>query len=201
MVIFEKNGMNFLAHQYLSFQQEHLQIGNLFGEIVRGKDYLDFSEGLQKGILLHRHIDTFTDAHPMVKESSKKFHQHYGKYAPVIVDVVYDYFLIKNWSKYSEQAFEEFVSSCYDLFRKHFDDFPSPLQLIIDHLLKYDWFHNYTHIDGIKKTLDGISQRSKFKNYMGQADREIILYENELNEEFNAFFPDIIQSCSDFLNS
>lgn len=193
--------MNFLAHQYLSFQSEPLQIGNLYGEIVRGKDYLDFPEDLQQGILLHRHIDTFTDAHPIVKESSKKFHENYGKYAPVIVDVAYDYFLIRNWETYSAIPFEAFVTQTYALFRAKFDGFPPKLQYIIDHLLNYDWFHNYTSIQGIQKTLNGISQRSKFKNNIGQADHEIMLFQEALNEEFNLFFPALIQSCKDFLDA
>ena len=45
--------MNFVAHQYLSFKQQSLQIGNLLGETVKGKQYLDFPDDIQKGILLH----------------------------------------------------------------------------------------------------------------------------------------------------
>ena len=62
--------MNYVAHQVLSFGDPNLQLGNLLGEVVKGNQYQQYSPNLQKGILLHRQIDTFTDAHPIVKELS-----------------------------------------------------------------------------------------------------------------------------------
>lgn len=191
--------MNFLAHQYLSFQIPEIQLGNLYGEIVRGKDYLEFENGIRTGILLHRQIDTYTDAHDSVKNSSQKFHAKYGKYAPVIVDVVYDYILIQNWEKYSQQPYNEYVNYCYELFRKHFDLFPSRLQFIIKHLLEHDWFHNYTNLNGIRKTLEGISQRSKFPNNIGEAVREFQIHQPELEKDFELFFPELTTHCRNFL--
>jgi acyl carrier protein phosphodiesterase len=57
---------------------------------------------------LHRAIDTFTDAHPVFRESTKvTFRYHH--YAGVIVDVFYDHFLAKNWNNYSDENLEEFI--------------------------------------------------------------------------------------------
>jgi len=193
--------MNYLAHQFLSFREPEIQLGNLYGEISRGKDFQDYPADLQKGILLHRSIDSFTDGHQIVKESTKKFHEKYGKYAPIIVDVTYDYFLIKNWQTYTELDFEEYVSECYQLFRNHFESFPDKLQFIVSHLLKYDWFHNYQTLDGIQQTLNGISQRSKFENSIGHSVIEIEKYKDELNEEFQLFFPELVTHCKLFLES
>lgn len=193
--------MNFLAHQFLSFHQKDLQIGNLYGEIVRVKDYLKFPEGIKKGILLHRSIDSFTDTNEIVKESTVLFHPKYGKYAPVIVDVLYDYFLIKNWQLYTNQPFESFVGDCYSLFKTEFDGFDPKLKFIVKHLLEYDWFHNYSNYDGIRETLKGISHRSKFENNIDEAVVEMRLYENELNEHFKLFFPKIIEHCKLFIEN
>lgn len=191
--------MNYLAHQFLSFQNADLQLGNLYGEIVRGKDFENFTGDLRKGILLHRSIDTFTDANEIVKKSSKKFHDKYGKYAPIIVDVVYDYYLIKNWHLFTDLDFEEFTENAYQLFRTHFEEFPPKLQYIIKHLLDYDWFHNYQSLEGIGKTLDGISQRSKFQNNIGASVKEIKENYEELNQEFQVFFPELVQHCRNFI--
>ncbi|MET3731810.1 acyl carrier protein phosphodiesterase [Moheibacter stercoris] len=193
--------MNYLAHQFLSFQNADLQLGNLYGEIVRGKDFENFTGDLRKGILLHRSIDTFTDAHEIVKKSSKKFHDKYGKYAPIIVDVVYDYYLIKNWHRFTDLDFEEFTENAYQLFRMHFDEFPPKLQYIMKHLLDYDWFHNYQSLEGIGKTLNGISQRSKFQNNIGSSVKEIEENYEELDQEFQAFFPELIQHCQNFISN
>lgn len=193
--------MNFVAHQLLSFKNPEIQIGNLFGEVVRGKDFENFEGDRQKGILLHRQIDTFTDEHDTVKKSTQKFHERYGKYAPVIVDVLYDYILISNWKKFSDDPYSVFVSNCYELFRTHFKEFPSDLQFMVKHLLRHDWFGNYATIDGIRQTLKGISQRSKFKNNISTAVEEMVLYKEELEAEFLEFFPEMIAHCKTFINS
>ncbi|MFV0304805.1 MAG: ACP phosphodiesterase [Moheibacter sp.] len=193
--------MNFVAHQFLSFHKTEIQLGNLYGEIVRGKDYLKFDTEIQKGILLHREIDTFTDAHDIVKNSTKIFHPKYGKYAPVIVDVLYDHLLIKNWNYYTDQSYTDFVTECYNLFRLKLDTFPKNLKYIIQHLLNYDWFHNYKSLNGIQQTLKGISQRSKFQNNIYQATYEFVENEKELNSDFNEFFPLLINHCQKFIKS
>ena len=58
--------MNFLAHIYLSGNNDLLKIGNFMAYGIRGNDYLDYPEGIQKGIILHREIDTFKDSHPIL---------------------------------------------------------------------------------------------------------------------------------------
>lgn len=192
--------MNFLAHQYLSFDIPEIQLGNLYGEIVRGRDYQNFPKGIRDGILLHREIDSFTDSHPIVKNSTEFFHKNHGKYSPVIVDILYDYFLIKNWNSFSTVDYDEFVKKCYSLFEKNQATFPDSLRYIIHYLLKYDWFHTYSTVEGIGRTLKGISQRASFENSMGDAVEELVEFEKELENHFLLFFPELIKHCKDFLN-
>jgi len=52
--------MNFLAHTWLSFSDDEL-VGNMLADYIRNRERHLFSEGIQKGIALHRAIDTFTD--------------------------------------------------------------------------------------------------------------------------------------------
>lgn len=193
--------MNYLAHQYLSFQNQDIQLGNLYGEVVRGKNFSNYPKGIQVGIKLHRSIDTYTDGHEVVKRSTKLFHENYGKYSPVIIDVLYDYFLIKNWKDYSDIPLERFIEDTYSLFRKNYDSFPPRLQYIIKYLLKMDWFRNYQSKEGIKRTLEGIGQRAKFQNNMEDAVNELTTYEEQINEDFNQFFPEIINYCKKFIET
>ncbi|MBY0065441.1 acyl carrier protein phosphodiesterase [Empedobacter falsenii] len=191
--------MNFVAHQYLSFGNQSLQIGNLLGETVKGKQYLDFPEDIQKGILLHRSIDTFTDSHETVKQSSSYFHETQHKFAPIIIDVIYDYFLIKYWNNYSETPFEKFKSDCYQLFKDEYNSLPKKLQEIIFYLLKYDWFENYSTIEGVQKTLKGIGSRAKFENNLHQIIPEFEKNYANLETDFLSFFPLIQTHCKNFV--
>ena len=89
--------MNHLAHFVLSGDDDDLAIGNFLADFITNRQLPDFTEGVQRGIHLHRAIDAFTDAHPVVKQSTKRLHPFHHKYSPVIVDVYYDFLLAKNW--------------------------------------------------------------------------------------------------------
>ena len=73
--------MNFLAHIYLSNEQQEITIGNFIADGIKGTKYTQFTKGIQQGILLHRAIDSYTDTHPIVRKSKKRFNKllHNGK--------------------------------------------------------------------------------------------------------------------------
>ena len=79
--------MNFLAHTYLSGYNEEIVVGNFMGDYVKGRNYVHLPELVRKGILIHRDIDTFTDAHPITRRSRLRLVERYHKYAGVIVDI------------------------------------------------------------------------------------------------------------------
>src|SRR5690606_7271733 len=116
--------MNFLAHIYLSGENPLIKVANFMADSIRGKKYLNYSSDIQKGILLHREIDTFTDAHPTVRKSTKKLHANYGHYSGVIVDIFYDHFLAKNWKDYSKIPLDVYVDEFYDLLGEHYEILP-----------------------------------------------------------------------------
>ncbi len=94
--------MNFLAHLYLSKKNKNILIGNFIADAVKGKKHNLYSKEVQAGILLHREIDNYTDNHPIVRKSKRRLNKRYGHYNGVIIDILYDHFLAKNWNNYSE---------------------------------------------------------------------------------------------------
>src|SRR4051812_26110944 len=85
------NDMNFLAHAYLSFGRADILTGNLISDFVKGKAQYTYPEQIQKGIRLHRAIDTFTDTHDATKEAMHFFKTPYRLYSGPIVDILYDH--------------------------------------------------------------------------------------------------------------
>ena len=108
--------MNFLAHEYLSKQHKGIRVGNFLADFIRGNDLENYSEEVKLGIELHRKIDEFTDSHELVDASKKLLHPRQGKYSSVLLDIYYDYFLAKNWSKFTDQPLKEFATIVYDDF-------------------------------------------------------------------------------------
>ena len=183
--------MNFLAHIYLSGDNELVTIGNFVADGIRGKSYLEFPTGIQVGILLHRAIDSFTDAHPIFKTSTKKLHQPYGHYSGVIIDIFYDHFLAKNWVTYSDTPLNIFVEDFYNSLDKNFEILPTKFKKLVPFMIKDNWLVGYAEIEGIQSVLNGMNRRTKYKSKMNLATKELIKYYSDFENEFTAFFSEL----------
>lgn len=184
--------MNFLAHLYLSQNNTNIMIGNFIADHIRGNNYDKFSKEIQQGIFLHREIDTFTDAHKVVRKSKRRLHKRYRHYDGVIIDIFYDYFLAKNWATYSAIPLAVYTKSVYDLFDKISAELPLKSQQFIKYMIEYDILFNYQYKEGIAKVLNGMNHRTKGKSQMNLAIEDLSLLEAELEEDFTIFFQDLV---------
>ena len=183
--------MNFLAHIYLSNNDSEVAIGNFISDSIRGKNYKKYPKDIQVGILLHRHIDTFTDAHKTVRLSTKRLHENYGHYSGVIVDILYDHFLAKNWKNYSEIPLDVFIDDFYDNLEAHFEILPKRIQQFMPYMISDNWLLSYRSIEGIQKVLEGMNRRTKNRSQMNLAVNELKEFYKEFEAEFSLFFEDL----------
>ncbi len=184
--------MNFLAHIYLSGNNDLVTIGNFIADGIRGKKYLEFPNDIQTGILLHRQIDTFTDAHKTVRESTKRLHKNYSHYSGVIVDILYDHFLAKNWASYSDIPLDVYVDNFYDSLQDHFEVLPTRIQKMMPYMIADNWLLSYASIEGIAKVLEGMNRRTKNRSQMNLAVNELQEFYDEFEDEFTRFFDELI---------
>ncbi|MGB6269693.1 MAG: acyl carrier protein phosphodiesterase [Olleya sp.] len=184
--------MNYLAHIYLSNNNKMVTIGNFIADSIRGKKYKSYPKDIQTGILLHRQIDTFTDAHPTFRKSTKRLHENYGHYAGVIVDILYDHFLAKNWEHYSDIPFEEYIDEFYTTLEDNFEILPSRIQKMMPYMLADNWLLSYASIEGITKVLEGMNRRTKNLSKMNLAVHELETFYKEFEAEFTSFFDELI---------
>jgi acyl carrier protein phosphodiesterase len=188
--------MNFLAHLYLSQNNTNIMIGNFIADHIRGNNYKGFSKEIQQGIFMHRAIDTFTDAHKIVRKSKRRLHQRYGHYDGIIIDIFYDYFLAKNWGNYSSIPLDIYTHSVYTLFDSIKLELPIKSQHFIKYMIEYNILFNYQYKEGIAKVLNGMNSRTKGKSQMHLAIEDLNLLEEELQEDFTLFFKDLRTFCS-----
>ena len=184
--------MNFLAHIYLSGSNDLIKIGNFMADGIRGKQYESYPLDVQKGIILHRAIDTFTDAHPIFRQSTKKLHQKYHHYAGVIVDVLYDHFLAKNWNDYSDEKLEVFVARFYQSLRDNHTILSERAKEIMPYMIKHNWLLSYQTVDGITRILTQMDGRTKNQSQMRFAANELCEFYTEFEKEFTIFFQELI---------
>lgn len=193
--------MNHLAHFFLSFEQESLLVGNYMADFALGSSYLDMHPDIQKGVLLHRFIDNFTDTHSSVQKSKSRIAKTQGKYAPVVMDVFYDHLLAINWNLYSKEPLSDFATKTYQQLERHKHLFPERLLLRFEHMKTYDWLTHYATSYGIERALVGLSKRAKFDNKMEHAFESLVLQKHSLQEDFQRFFPEIIEASMDYIES
>lgn len=185
--------MNFLAHLFLSGELSELMVGNFIADSVKGSSTINYSQGIQQGIKLHRAIDEFTDNHAEMLRSKERLRPRYKKYAPVISDIFYDHFLAVNWEDYSAVSLRDYTQQVYEFLGKYYNLFPERSKQFYNYMIKYDILFAYTKLEGIERVMLGMSRRASFISGMETAVEELQKDYPDYKTEFQSFFPDLQQ--------
>lgn len=197
--------MNHLAHFVLSGDDDDLAMGNFVADFITNRQLPDFREGVQRGIHLHRAIDAFTDAHPVVKQSTKRLHPFHHKYSPVIVDVYYDFLLAKNWEKCQaigpSVSLPVFVEKAYNLLTSRAKEMPERLQMFLPRMVADNFLMKPTTFEGLNKSFERIEKATHFPSNFSNAAGHLEEFLSEFDAEFCLFFPDLQNHVTAFLTS
>jgi len=191
--------MNYLAHIFLSGGQPDIMIGNFIADSIKGSKYSTYPTEIQKGILLHRQIDTKTDAHPAFRQSTKRLHKNYGHYSGIIVDIFYDHFLAKNWADYSDIPLADYIQSFYKLLRDNFEILPANIQKMVPIMMEGNWLLIYADLEGIDRVLTGMNRRTKNRSGMDKAGQELKEFYTLFEVDFKLVMKDLQKLSNDFL--
>ncbi|PZR15553.1 MAG: DUF479 domain-containing protein [Flavobacterium psychrophilum] len=182
--------MNFLAHLYLSGDNDLVKIGNFMADGIHGKPDT-FPADVQKGILLHRAIDTYTDAHPIFRQGTKRLHARYHHYAGVIMDIFYDHFLAKNWLDYHKQPLLDYTLAFYKSLEDNYEILTEKTKGLMPYMIQYNWLASYATVEGIGRILSQMDNRTKNKSGMRTSVDELQEFYKEYETEFTTFFEDM----------
>ena len=190
--------MNYLAHLHLSNHDPMLTIGNMIADFIKRNQVEIYSPSVQRGIQLHRLIDSYTDQHPIVRKGTKRLRSTQGKYAPVVIDILYDHLLAKNWEKYSKIPLSKFAEQQYLLLKENLKILPRKLQKNLPKMIKGNWLEGYGEEAGIRYTLERMDERTKFPSSFVTAYDTLIEHYPLFEEEFNLFYPELIKKSLQF---
>ncbi len=183
--------MNFLAHLYLSGNDEKMMIGNFIADHIKGNKFLHYDTDIQHGILLHRAIDTFTDSHPIVRISKRRLDKRYGHYGGIIIDIFYDHFLAIDWKKYSEIPLDVYINSVHELLQRNYDILPQITKEVLPDMIKNNWLYNYQFAKGIQAILNRTNDRTQGKSQMHLATEDLLNQYDLFQEDFEVFFEEL----------
>jgi acyl carrier protein phosphodiesterase len=185
--------MNFLAHVFLSGNNEQLILGNLIADSVKGKMIDSFDDGVKKGIQLHRLIDYYTDNHLVVKQSKARLETTYRKYAGVIVDIYYDHFLAANFPLFSQVSLSQTAHTAYNILIRNFEILPPQSKRILPFMATQNWLEGYANLHDLQRVFNGMSRRASFVSGMENAILDLKKDYQHYEKDFFDFFPDLIK--------
>jgi acyl carrier protein phosphodiesterase len=183
--------LNYLAHLFLAGTHPEIILGNFIADHVKGKEILNYSDTVKHGIAMHRAIDTFTDQHPIVKQSITRLRADFRKYAGVIVDMYYDHFLSSNWDEYAPVDIHTFTKTRYDILNAYVDILPTRSARLLFYMEKHNWLLSYSTFEGMQQAFNGMSRRTTFESKMELAVINLKAGYPEFGQEFRQFFPDL----------
>ena len=191
--------MNFLAHSYLSFSEEQL-VGNMIADFVKNRDVVRLPESIQKGIKLHRAIDTFTDAHPLIHEAKAPFRPLVRLYSGAFVDVAFDYFLANDTTENSQREWQEHSQRVYAVLRRYEEFLPEVFKKVLDKMQQDDWLYNYRNEWGIEYSFRNVVNKAQFLDKTTNVFPSFLANKDFLREKYEIFFPEIKSFAQDFVD-
>ncbi len=188
--------MNYLAHFYLSEDSDDSILGSIIADFVKGPLVDQYPPAILDAISTHRKVDHFTDTNEIVLQSKRLFSPKRRRFSGIIIDVVFDHFLAKNWSSYSKRDLDTFISNSYSILKRYRRLLPGDLKFAVPKMIEEDWLGSYRNLDAIGVTLDRISKRMERRfnrgNNLRGAIEEVKLNYGGLQAHFESFFPELI---------
>lgn len=190
--------MNYLGHLFFSNNDLELMYANIYGDFIKGSRLNHHPEIIQKGIKLHREIDSFIDNHSKILTLKKKLSPDLPKISGIAIDIYFDHLLAINWNDYRTESLEKFTNEFYT-FDLNYNHFSNPNFQFLIHKMKADnWLYQYQYHNGLEFACKGLSKRISFKNELWKAPEIFIKFRPEIEHVFIEYMKDAILYFEDF---
>ena len=190
--------MNYLAHLFLGPHEAEPALGSLLGDFVRGPlQAIALPAGVRGGIWLHRRIDAFTDAHPLVLASRQRVSAERRRYAGIMIDMFYDHLLVRHWSRFSSQPMPEFTAQMYNLLLAQQELIPTHALPVIRRMAEQDWLSSYGQLPSLHRAVDAIARRFRHSNPLPGGVHELERCFSGFEADFLAFMPEVMAFARD----
>ena len=191
--------MNYLGHLVLSGNDSEILFGNFIADAIKGNSYIKWPVNIQKGILLHRFIDNFTDNNNHYLLGKRRFYEQFPKMGGIVNDILYDHLLWKYEHQNQTLQLNKQIIRFYQILDNFLDQMPEKIKHLYKFMRRDDWLNNYQYEEGMRKILMRMGKRI---NYSKNLELSFDIYKNsslDYEKEFKLFYNEIKEKTSSFL--
>lgn len=182
--------MNYLAHLHLGGDAPAQLLGSLYGDFVKGPLKGQWPQAVEQAIRLHRRIDVFTDAHPLVEQARARFPGARRRFSGMVLDVFFDHCLALHWAEFCAQPLPDFTARVYRVLAAE-PVLPERLALIAPRMAAQDWLGSYRDFAVLEQVLQGLQRRLSRPQGLDGALVELEQLYLPLTDDFRAFYPQL----------
>jgi acyl carrier protein phosphodiesterase len=184
--------MNWLAHIQLSGDSAATRIGNLIPDLVRASEIDGIHQQFVPGIQLHRIIDSYTDSHPVFRQSSSRINGALRRYASILIDLFYDHFLACEWCSYSLVPLEEVVGDFHESIDSFRSELPTCVYERLVQIRDERYLLSYSTEAGITAALSRVSSRLRRPVDLAIGVEQLKTHYELFAADFRDFYPQLI---------
>jgi len=162
---------------------------------LKGKVWPGSNSLVHDGFKMHVSIDAFTDANEHVQKSKSRLGEK-GYLKGVVIDVAYDYLLIKNWEQYTDINVESFINQFYRNSEQKITSYPKKARDFVGRIIKHNVLSRYSTFEGLQTAFKHIDSRLSSRILAKEtASGYLPVLQNQMNAieiDFNCFFPHLV---------
>ena len=115
------------------------------------------------------------------------------RYAGIVVDIYYDFFLHRHWNRFSPNLeLNDFIASVHEDLEGILDQAPAVAREAIEAMMEQSWLLEYSTLEGIDRTLHRVSQRSPILISIFETSEILSGQLPGMEKHFLAFYPDLL---------
>lgn len=183
--------MNLLAHLHLGDRLSPVAAaGNFTADFCRKSDCPEYCQGIK----FHQQIDIFTDTHPDVLAARKLFPGKLRRFAPIILDLMFDYCLSQSWSQWQpHESREDFIETRLSEMLADPHQIPERALGMIQDIQQTKLLQRYIQLSGVVFSIQRIvARRPKFEPMLAA----IAILESrypDIDQTFQIFYPELLK--------
>lgn len=182
--------MNHLTHLYFADPTPECRLGALMGDFVKGRLEDRYSPELRWGLRQHRLLDRFAESNLYFRQSKLRLCPTFRHCRGLLVDVIYDHFLARNWTHFFPTPLDRFVADVYHLMEKRQDLLPPALQQAVPRMVAADFLVVCREIGSLEGVLHRLAARLSRPVPLEKGLGELLRNYRELENDFEGFMID-----------